>query len=84
MVSLYKALTGTGVKIERDELSYKKLQKMVETFHPTNPETREKFSIFDEVTVYNFGLKLTDACGIIKLVLCFKKCKSICKKLFAT
>ena len=55
---------------------------MIETYHPTNPETREKFSIFDSVTVYNYGLKLTDACGVMAVISCFKKVKSRTLKIF--
>jgi hypothetical protein len=55
---------------------------MIETYHPTNPETREKFSPSDSVTVYNYGLKLSDACGLIQLLDCLKRLKSALKKKF--
>lgn len=65
IANLIKRILGTGPKIEQEELSYKSLIRMIETYHPTNPETREKFSPFDQVTVHNFGLKIIDACGLI-------------------
>ena len=32
-------------------LSVKKLLKMIEKFHPVDPETKKKFSVKDRVTV---------------------------------
>jgi hypothetical protein len=53
---------------------------MIETYHPTNPETREKFSPFDRVHVFNYGIKLTDACGFIVIINWFASMKSKLKR----
>ena len=80
IVYTLKRLIGFGPKVEQEELSYKSLIRMIETYHPTNPETREKFSPFDQITVYNYGIKLLDACGMIQIVDIFMMAKSKLKK----
>jgi hypothetical protein len=54
--------------------------RMIETYHPTNPETREKFSPFDTVHVFNYGMKLSDACGFIKVLNWLAEAKSKLKR----
>jgi hypothetical protein len=53
---------------------------MIETYHPTNPETREKFSPFDRVHVFNYGMKLTDACGFVRIINMLAEFKSKLKR----
>ena len=47
--------------------------------HPADPETHEKLSIEDSITVSRYGFKLVDAIGCLKCVsvakVCFKSCK---------
>lgn len=51
---------------EEDEfyepLSYNKLIKVVEMYHPVDPETKEKFSVFERITVKEYRAKLGDCC----------------------
>lgn len=53
---------------------------MIETYHPTNPETREKFSPFDSITVHKFSIKIWDACGFIQIINFCQLAKSRIKK----
>ena len=46
-------------------LSVKKLLKIIEKFHPIDPETKKKFSVKDRVTVKYYWSKLCDACFCI-------------------
>lgn len=67
-----------------DKLSYKKLKKFIATNHPVSPNTGEKFSIFDRITVKDFYLKLLDMFGCIRFYGSYrdfkKKCYKICLK----
>lgn len=47
---------------EYEPLSHKKLVKIIEKFHPLDPETKKKFSVKDRVTVKDYCAKLSDAC----------------------
>ena len=64
-----------------DKLSYKKLMKMITTYHPCDPDTQRKFEYNDSVTIHNFGLKLMDACGCLVCYKATKKCKKTCRAL---
>lgn len=45
-----------------EPLSYKKLIKVIEQNHPVDPETKEKFSAQDRITVKDYLAKMSDAC----------------------
>ena len=53
---------------------------MIVKNHPVDPETYEKFSIDDSITVSKYGIKLVDAIGCLKCLFiakgCFKSLKS--------
>jgi len=72
-----------GKKIEMsdvDQLSYKKLKKFIATKHPVDPDTLEKFSIWEPITIKDYGLKLFDIAGCIRLYELYKKGKKHCFK----
>ena len=48
---------------ENQQLSYKGLVKFISLHHPVNPISKEKFSVFQRITVRDYGFKMTDACG---------------------
>ena len=48
-----------------EKLSFKSLNKMITTLHPTDPETHERLPLGDSVTVSKYGLKLVDAIGCL-------------------
>ena len=77
---ILKMLSG-GKKANNDQLSYKKLHKMIITKHPTDPDTLDKLSLDDSVTLRDYGVKMADTCGCYKLFMiclkCYKKCKSL-------
>ena len=56
-------------------MSYKALKKHISQNHPVDPLTNEKFGISESATVYNYWLKLTDACFCMAIYNCFKKGK---------
>ena len=45
-----------------EPLSFKKLQKVICTLHPVDPETKESFNISDRITVKDYYAKLSDIC----------------------
>jgi hypothetical protein len=44
-----------------------------------DPLTQEKFSVYESPTVYNYGLKLADACFCMAIYNCFRR---VSKRLF--
>ena len=74
-------LCGIGKVIKKPErISYSKLRKVIASKHPVDPQTFEKFEVTDSVTVSDYGMKLTDACGCSKIYACFAKAQSKVKK----
>ena len=58
---------GIGnISVRTEIVSYAKLRKSICQNHPVDPQTGDKFSIIDSVTVDNYYLKLSDACGCMK------------------
>lgn len=45
-----------------DPLSYKKLMKHIEHYHPRHPETKKKFSVCDRITLKDYNKRLFDPC----------------------
>lgn len=65
---------GIGKVHKRPEvISYAKLRKAISQKHPVDPQTMEKFNVQDSVTVADYGLKLTDACGCSKIWACISR-----------
>lgn len=61
-------LCGIGkIKIKPEKISFSKLRKCISSKHPVDPQTFEKFAVTESVTVSNYSLKLTDACGCSKI-----------------
>ena len=56
-----------------DPISYKKLRKDIGKKHPVDPLTLEKFETEDSICVYNYSLKLIDACFCIAIYNFFRK-----------
>lgn len=56
-------------------ISYKKLHRMILKQHPTDPDTNEKFPVWESITVNNYMMKLNDALGCIQLYKNWKKIK---------
>ena len=48
-------------EVSTEKISFKKLDKMIKKQHPIDPDTQEKFDIFESVTVKNFGVKMCGA-----------------------
>ena len=75
---------GLGPIDEEEEffepLSYKKLLKIIEKHHPVDPETKEKFSAQERVTVRDYGAKLSDACFCYAVGQFMGKAKKVLKK----
>ena len=80
ITKLIARLTG---KSQKNNLSYKRLHKMISTLHPTDPETLEKLDVQDDITVNKYGLKLIDAIGCLYCLDICKRCLKLCKGLFA-
>jgi hypothetical protein len=76
MISILNAV-GIGVNPpdpnKKIELSYSKLRKFIALNHPVDPDTNTKFSIWDNIGVQYYGLKLFTCCGCLELVLSSKK-----------
>lgn len=45
-----------------EPISYSKLEKVISQRHPLDPETKDRFSIKDRVTVIEYEAKLSDMC----------------------
>ena len=45
-----------------EPLSFKKLQKVICSLHPVDPETKQSFSIQDRICVKDYYAKLSDIC----------------------
>jgi hypothetical protein len=75
---------GLGQMEEEEEffepLSYKKLLKIIEMHHPVDPETKEKFSSSERITVRDYAAKLSDACFCYAVGQMIGKAKKILKK----
>jgi hypothetical protein len=63
--------------VDSRPISYKKLRKHIGKKHPVNPLTLEKFKPTDSICVYNYGLKMIDACFCIAI---YQLCKRIHRK----
>lgn len=46
--------------------------------HPVDPNTNEKFSIWESITIKDFGLKLFDIVGCIRCYNVYKESKKRC------
>ena len=60
-------------KADEKPMSYKVLKKHISHLHPVDPLTNEKFSISESSSVYNYGMKLSDACFCMAIYQCTKK-----------
>ena len=67
---------------DREPISYKKLIKHIETYHPVNPQTKERFKINERITVKDFNSKLYDAFYCFKVKEQFLKLKKMIWKKF--
>ena len=71
-------------KRAKESLSYRKLQKMIQTYHPVDPITNRKFNVLQSITVKNYALKLTDCLGCWLCNRCLKyfgkKCYGLVKR----
>ena len=76
---ILKIISGSK---QSETLSYKKLHKMIVTLHPTDPETYEKLSLSDSISVNKYGLKLIDAIGCLYCLGLCKRGVKFCKSLF--
>ena len=47
---------------EYNPLSYKKLIKFIETYHPRHPDTKKQFSGMDRITIKGYYWRLFDLC----------------------
>jgi hypothetical protein len=56
--------------------------KTIELYHPVDPESKEKFSVFDRITVKDYRAKLTDFCFCYQCGIECKKFKHKVKKYF--
>ena len=45
-----------------EPISYSKLEKVISQRHPLDPETKDRFSVKDRVTVNEYEAKLSDMC----------------------
>lgn len=45
-----------------EPISYKKLERVISTRHPVDPETKKRFSLKDRITVIEYEAKVSDAC----------------------
>ena len=78
-------LCGIGKVKKSDDaqpVSYKKLRKHIGKGHPVDPLTLEKFDTNDSICVYNYGLKLIDACFCIAIYNFFKRISRRSKEIF--
>ena len=41
---------------------------MIVDNHPVDPDTKERFSLSSRVTVRNYGTKLFDVCGVVRIM----------------
>ena len=51
-----------GPKNFFEPISYSKLQRVIGTYHPIDPETKTRFSMDDRITIKDYTAKLSDAC----------------------
>ena len=72
-------------KIDRSEdpteggsagISYKKLHRLILKQHPTDPDTNEKFQVWENITVNNYMMKMGDALGCVRLYKNYRKVKN--------
>ena len=64
-----------------EEVSYKKLLKMIETSYPVCPHSKETFDIRERLTVKDYYAKLFDFCRVYKVKqIANKEIKSFQKK----
>jgi hypothetical protein len=70
--------------LEAEKLSYEKLIKVIEIKHPCDPDTKQKFSISDRITIKNFGPKLMDICYCLIVYEYCAKVKRVIRKRFFT
>jgi len=49
-----------------ETLSYSKLNNMIISNHPVDPDSQEKFKIIERITVKDYEKKILDICGILK------------------
>lgn len=63
-------------------MSYKALHKRIVELHPTDPETFQKLSVGDSVSVSRYALKMVDAIGCLFLFSLIKEIKKWFNSLF--
>ena len=56
-------------------ISYRKLHRLILKQHPTDPDTNEKFQVWENITVNNYMMKMGDALGCVKLYKNYRKVK---------
>ena len=54
--------TDDQSKVFWEPISYKKLIKKIATYHPVDPETKERLSYKDRVTIKDYLPKIFDLC----------------------
>jgi hypothetical protein len=65
---------------KEERLSYAALMEFIAQNHPTNPITKEKFSLLERLTVKDFGYKIFDCLGCYQIKeFCQSCCRSIRK-----
>lgn len=60
-----------------DVLSLKKLLKMIQTYHPCDPNTKKKFKITSSVTIIDFHQRLFCYPSCKSVVIKFKRCSKV-------
>ena len=68
--------------LEAERLSYEKLIKAIEIKHPCDPDTKQKFSISDRITIKNFGPKLMDIFYCLIVYEYYLKVKRVIRRRF--
>lgn len=63
-----------------EPISYKKLEKVISTRHPVDPETKSRFSLKDRITVSEYEAKVSDACFCYAATQFFKELSKKIKK----
>ena len=62
-------------EVKSNKVSYKKLKNLIRKMHPTDPDTYQKFSFKDDVTIANYFMKFNNCCNWSQKYRQFRKCK---------
>jgi hypothetical protein len=54
-------------KVFFEPLSFKKLERVISKLHPTDPDTKKRFSYKSKITVKDYGAKIADTCCCYKV-----------------